>query len=256
MRRQRSRAVVLRSWPWSETSLVLRVLTPAAGTVGLLARGACRPKSGLLGVLDTWHHVEIEYGGSDKAELRSLWRAELLEAFPGLARDPERLGVAAVAAELAELAAPPGMPAAAACDYLLGVLRDLDRGAAAGPRLGTAILQGLDLLGLAPILEEAPGRPGGPTAWFSHAAGGLVAEGTRASGGGQGRRLSRPALSWLRRLRAAVRAEAPPPPPPSRRAHLEVLTILGEFLAWHLERPPRAWNWLRPRLGRLAAIHP
>ena len=49
MERLRTPAIVLRRWPYSETSLVVRVLTPELGTVGLLAKGAYRLQSGLLG---------------------------------------------------------------------------------------------------------------------------------------------------------------------------------------------------------------
>jgi len=259
VRRQTSPAVVLRRWPYSETSLALRVLTPGSGVMALLAKGAYKPTSGWMGVLDTWALVELEFGGPDGAELLNLYRARLLDRMSGLSADPDRLAVAGLAAELAELAAPPGPEAAAAFHYLLQALHELAEGAEPAAQLLRSLVRGLDLLGLAPVLDPgAEGDPADPEAssaaaaagapeaprWFSAADGGVIPAGSprpeQAS-----RRILPAQLALLRALRADQPLAAEQADSVDREA---CLTILGDFLHFHLERPPRAWDFLRRRL--------
>lgn len=246
MKRELSAAIVLRRWPYSEHSLALRVLTPGRGELPVLAKGVYKPTSGCMGVLDTWALVEIEYGQPKGAEMANLYRARLLDRMSGLGRDPDRLAAAALAAELAELAAPPGPEAAAAFAWLLGSLRELDAGCPLEPFLVRAVLGGLDLLGLAPVLEEEEGvvADGPPRVrWFSAADGGVLpASALRPAAAS---RLIQPAqLELLRAIRAGVPDAAEQADAADREA---CLTILGDFLLYHLERPPRAWEILRRR---------
>ena len=114
MNRVKTPAVVLRRWPYSESSLVLRALTPERGVVSLFAKGCERPKSGSMGVLDTWCLVEIEYRALEDVELCNLYESRLLHRFPRLAASADRLAVAGIVAEIAEHAAPPGPSASQA----------------------------------------------------------------------------------------------------------------------------------------------
>ncbi len=50
-RRDDQAAFVLHTYPFRETSLVVEVFTRSSGRVGLVARGARRPKSALRGLL-------------------------------------------------------------------------------------------------------------------------------------------------------------------------------------------------------------
>ncbi|TAH39229.1 MAG: hypothetical protein EYC70_00125 [Planctomycetota bacterium] len=251
MSRQRTPAVVLRRWPYSESSLAVHLLTPGQGVVSVLAKGVHRPTSGSWGVLDTWALVEAEYGGHESREMLTLYGARLLDRCSGLARDPEHLIAAGLVAELAELAAPPGMSADAAFDYLMRRLRQLDAGVDVPGFLCAALLEGLDLLGLGPLLDAGPGVRAS-WQWFSPAAGGVLPAGAPRPAE-HARRVSTDALEWLARLRAA----GPAPGVVAERAPARVadaLTILGEFAAYHLERPPRAWSLLRARGRRLARL--
>jgi len=229
--------------------MTLRALTPDQGTIGLMAKGVNRLKSGSLGVLDTWALVEIEFGGPEQAELRNLWSARLLDRLAGLDPDPERLAAAAVLAEIAEEAAPPGHPAPAIFLWLAGSLRRLaalPAGADPTPELVRALAQALKLLGLAPVLDEQSG-PGAD--WFSPAAGGLTRSAVRPRE--QSRRPSAAALALLRRLAAQPDAGADADSPAEASGPWdECFTILGDFLHYHLERQPRAWPLLQERRRR------
>ena len=242
MRRESTAALVLRRWPYSEHSLALRLLTPGHGVLSVLAKGAYKPTSGFFGVLDTWALVEVQLGFHEEAEMQNLFAARLLDRMSGLSADPDRLAVAGFAAELAELAAPPGAEAATAFHYLLSQLHELTEGDAPGRRLLLAAAAGLELLGLSPELEAAA-DPGGEAAWLCVAEGRLLAQG-EARPHGPAHRVGGPLLALLRALRAGEAAAVDAARSEDREA---ALTILGDLLHYHPDRPPRAWDFLRRR---------
>lgn len=65
---------VLHAYPYKETSLVLEAFTRRFGRIGLLARGARRPRSMLRGVLLAFHPLRLTWSAS--AELATLIGAE------------------------------------------------------------------------------------------------------------------------------------------------------------------------------------
>ncbi len=65
---------VLHSYPYKETSLVVEAFTRRFGRVGLLARGARRPRSALRGTLLAFHPLALSWSGS--AELGTLRTVE------------------------------------------------------------------------------------------------------------------------------------------------------------------------------------
>ncbi|MGA1027677.1 MAG: DNA repair protein RecO [Burkholderiaceae bacterium] len=67
---------VLHSVPWRETSLIAEVFTRDEGRVGLVARGARRPRSALRGLLQPFQKLGLRY--SHKGDLRTLMGAEWL----------------------------------------------------------------------------------------------------------------------------------------------------------------------------------
>ncbi|HEX6829464.1 MAG TPA: DNA repair protein RecO [Burkholderiales bacterium] len=76
-------AFVLHSYPFSETSLIVEAFTRNFGRMGLVARGARRPKSGVRGLLLPFQPLLLSWSG--KAELRTLTRAEWQGGQPPLA---------------------------------------------------------------------------------------------------------------------------------------------------------------------------
>ncbi len=65
---------VLHSYPYKETSLIVEVFTRRFGRLGLLARGARRPRSMMRGVLLAFHPLRLTWSAS--AELGTLMSAE------------------------------------------------------------------------------------------------------------------------------------------------------------------------------------
>lgn len=76
MRRRTDRepAFVLHSYPYKETSLIVEVFSRHRGRVGLLARGARRPRSAIRGTLLAFHPLRLSWSAS--AELGTLTAAE------------------------------------------------------------------------------------------------------------------------------------------------------------------------------------
>jgi DNA repair protein RecO (recombination protein O) len=67
-------AFVLHSYPYRETSLIVEAFAREHGRMGLVARGARRPKSSLRGVLLPFQPLLLSWTG--QRELRTLTRAE------------------------------------------------------------------------------------------------------------------------------------------------------------------------------------
>ena len=65
---------VLHSYPYKETSLIVEAFTRRHGRVGLLARGARRPRSAMRGVLLAFHPLRLSWSAG--AELGTLTSAE------------------------------------------------------------------------------------------------------------------------------------------------------------------------------------
>lgn len=96
-------ALVLRRFPFGESSLVLHVLTPDAGRVALLAKGAYRPSSGFFAVFDLFDTLAVRWRAG--AELGLVTRAEVRTRRAALAGDLERYRIGLGLLELAQLCA-------------------------------------------------------------------------------------------------------------------------------------------------------
>lgn len=68
------RALVLHVMPWRETSLIVEAFTRDHGRIGMIAKGARRPRSALRGLLQPFQLLDLRWTG--KAELRTLISAE------------------------------------------------------------------------------------------------------------------------------------------------------------------------------------
>ena len=83
----KTEALVLRRTDFSETSLVLVLLTRASGLCSALVKGAKRPKSPFFGALDLYSLNEVVIFERRSSELALLTEAVSIEAYPGLRRN-------------------------------------------------------------------------------------------------------------------------------------------------------------------------
>lgn len=73
-------AFVLHAYPYRETSLIVEAFTRTFGRVGMVARGARRPRSELRGVLQAFQPLTLSWAGA--AELKTLVKAEWRGGLP------------------------------------------------------------------------------------------------------------------------------------------------------------------------------
>jgi DNA repair protein RecO (recombination protein O) len=75
-------AFVLHTWPWKETSAIAEVFSLSHGRIGVVAKGAKRPKSAIRGVLQLFQPLTLQWFG--RTEMKTLKSAEHQRFFPQL----------------------------------------------------------------------------------------------------------------------------------------------------------------------------
>ena len=73
-------AFVLHAYPYKETSLIVEAFAREQGRVGMVAKGAKRPRSELRGLLQAFQPLTLSWAGS--AELKTLVKAEWRGGVP------------------------------------------------------------------------------------------------------------------------------------------------------------------------------
>lgn len=246
---ERDHALVLRRYPYGESSLVVHVTTPRHGRVHLLAKGAFRPKSRLCGVLDLFDTLELVWRPSPRSEVAVLAEADIATRRRPLSADLERYRTGLSILELLDLASAPGR-ADPELFRLTETWLDLVAAGEVEPELALVAfdLRFLQNLGLTPALERcascgsAPPRGPAPReVAFSRGAGGRLCANCAREARASGRRVGTLPVNVLRIASSLV--DAPPatlgrfrPDPAVRR---EVRALVERFLEYHLETRPR-----------------
>jgi len=236
-------ALLLRRFPFGESSLVVHVLTADGRRLHLVARGAYRPKSRLFGALDFFDTLELTW--TERKGLGEVRKADLARRRRGLTRDLARYRAASAGLELVHQAAHEENREPrvfAALEGFFDHLEDPGR----DPLIERLAfdLELLDAVGLAPALETCascagaapPVEPG--KAAFSAAAGGRLCAACAARERAGGARVGTlpvevlAGAALLVRTSAAARRELPPPPAALLRA---LVDFVDRFLEYHLE---------------------
>jgi len=227
-----SPAIILRRWPYSESSMVLHALTPNLGTISILAKGAHKLTSGHMGVLDTWALVDLEASRRPKVELFQLHKAKLIDRMPHLSQAISLLDLAGLFGELAELAAPPEQASEEVFLWLQRSLYDLKDEKYPHWYTLCAILEVLELLGLSPTIPDEPIAQ----YWFSPADGGFITNNDKGGPDSMAKLASPEAIMTFKRAKNKEAITK------SDLGNLAICTtMLGDFLHYHLERLPKAW---------------
>ncbi len=94
MASQKTRALIIRTTDYSETSQVLSVYTRDFGRISLLAKGSKRKRAGSEGPLDVFQVMDIVFleksGTHGSSPLHLLTDRKLVEDYHGLRRNLER----------------------------------------------------------------------------------------------------------------------------------------------------------------------
>jgi len=79
----KTEALVLRTTPFQESSLIVKLFTKEQGKVSVIAKGARRLKSGLRGYLEPLSYIEAIYYYKSTREIQTLAKADFIQAFCG-----------------------------------------------------------------------------------------------------------------------------------------------------------------------------
>ena len=241
------RALLLKRYPFGESSLVVHLGTREHGRVHLMAKGAYRPTSRFFAVLDFLDTLEIEWDESPRRELGNLRTGSILRRRRSIPEDPGRWFAACSMLELSDLAFRPAHPDPRLHDRLETGLEELQGGSHRPDAVLIAFeLSFLDLLGLAPALQScascggpAPARRDGSRAWFSAGAGGRLCPRCAQEGRASGRRVGTLPLRTLDDARALLECGAIAGTDLPQDRVDRVRDFTGRFLDYHLETRPR-----------------
>jgi len=152
--------IVLRTRPLTETSLIVHWLTPAAGRVSTVAKGARRAKSPFRGKLDLFYEADLSFVRSRRSELHTLREVNLRETHAALRHDLGSLRQACYGAALIELATERDTPLPTIFELMRDFLGVLTAAPPASRNLFAFELKLLNELGLQPDVEKSRLTPG------------------------------------------------------------------------------------------------
>ena len=97
---ERATGLVLRLYPFTETSLIVHWLTREHGRIATIAKGARRPKSAFRGKIDLFFLCDLLFVRSRKSELHTLKETTLIDSHAALRTDLAALQRVSYAATL------------------------------------------------------------------------------------------------------------------------------------------------------------
>lgn len=149
-----AQGIVLRTYPLTESSLIVHWLTPSHGRLATVAKGARNPKSVFRGKLDLFYLADFSFSRSRRSELHTLREMTLRATHQPLRNDLVLLQQACYCAALIETATETETPLPEMYELLLGLLERLG---SAPPHAGAVFgfeIKLLRELGLEPDLSS------------------------------------------------------------------------------------------------------
>lgn len=177
--RRESKALVLRTLDFGNTSQIVSLLTRERGLVDGLAKGAHRPRNAFQGPFDIGVVCRVGYLPRSSG-LAVITDAEVLDGLRGLRRSWQRHVLASELIEILRAVAVPEDPVAGLFDLAIETLEMFSTGDLEdlGWQLARFEIRALRELGFLPSLDACvdcgAAWPGTRAAFFSAAAGGLV----------------------------------------------------------------------------------
>ena len=231
----RDEAVVLRTHKLGEADRIITLLTRQHGRVRAVAKGVRRTSSRWGSRLEPFTHVDLQL--AEGRSLDVITQAETLTPFwGGIGRDYDRYTAGTVMLETADrLVAEEREPSPQQFLLLVGGLRAMTTGRAAGQVLDSYLLRSLAVAGWAPSFEHCA-RCGeeGPHRWFNPAAGGVLCAQCRIPGSAS------PAAGTVTVLGALLAGDWTVVEAADPRHLREASGVVAAYAAWHLERGLRS----------------
>ena len=151
---EKTDAIVLRTVEFSETSLVVTLLTRDFGQIGALAKGARRPKGPFEGSLDLLAVCRVVVIHKSSESLDLLTEAKLARRFRGAERSLQRLYAGYYIAEMLRLLTDEHDPHPNVYDLTLKILHSIDGSGDVVAALLYFDAQVLRMLGHAPATDR------------------------------------------------------------------------------------------------------
>jgi len=221
--------IVLRSFPFGEADKVIVLLSPNHGKLRTVAKGIRKTKSRFGGRLETFSHVDLVlYEGRN---LDTITQVELIEAFPSLRGDLDRVMAAGAMVEVADAVAQENEGSVRLFLLLQRGLRALDAGPAHPDLISAYLLKAAEIIGVAPALDRCAGcGTSAGLSRFSFDAGGVLCEQCRTAGAYA---LRDGLTEYLAGLAAADLSDLPAS---DQRFTGEARGVARRFVEYHLER--------------------
>lgn len=152
--------IVMRTYPLTDTSLIVHWLTPSSGRIATAVKGARRPNSPFRGKLDLFYLCEFNFYRSSRSELHTLKEVTVRDAHIGLRTRIGRLQQASYCAALIEQTTEPGTPLPGIFDLFAALLKHLCSNEPTPHTVFAFELKLLTELGLRPSPEKMRLTPG------------------------------------------------------------------------------------------------
>jgi DNA repair protein RecO (recombination protein O) len=146
--------LVLRTYPLTESSLIVHWLTAAAGRIATVAKGARRPKSPFHGKLDLFYLADFSFNRSRRSELHTLREVKLRETHSALRRELGYLQQASYCAALVDGTTEIETPLPEIFELLRGMLGCLSLAEPQNETIFAFELKLLNQMGLEPDFSE------------------------------------------------------------------------------------------------------
>ena len=226
-----ARSIVLKTYPYSDTSKILRLMTLEHGPRSAIAKGARRPGSRFGGLIEPFAEGWATLYLKENRDLHTLSDFDLIRERQGLGVDLPRFAGASVLCEMVMRLAPEHRDQRLFRSLRSGLdaLADAGRGRAPAVAL-REVWRLVAVLGFAPELTRCVGcgrALEGEAARFDHGAGGLRCRSCPP----EGVELTADEVADLRRL--AGRGEAPRDPGPRQRR------LLADFIRYQMSEGVR-----------------
>src|ERR1700744_6228358 len=99
---ERAHGLILRTRPFTETSLIVNWLTPEFGRISTVAKGARRAKSPFRGKVDLFYEADLSFQRSRRSELHTLREVVLRDTNSALRQEMGYLQQASYGSALIE----------------------------------------------------------------------------------------------------------------------------------------------------------
>lgn len=175
------RGLVLKTFPFKESSLIVSILSDRLGKIKLLVKGVRRPKSRICGAMEPFNLDEIIFHKREYKEIYNLSDAAVIDDYEDIRRKPRMVNAALVMCEFYEKTLPSEERDSQAFALLLSFLKKLRCADESAVRalVVSQLLRAFSGVGIMPHLDDCVrcrGSVGGNNRKidFSIASGGVV----------------------------------------------------------------------------------